>query len=95
MLSLERAMQMNSPSCDPSGNSPHTASKGDSTEAPRFLQDLLWEYLFEFLLSRGCRGPWEEGQALLPPAVGGGAPREQPRRRAWICLLQECAECLE
>lgn len=85
---------MNSPSCDPSGNNPHSASKGASTEAQRFLQDLLWEYLFEFLLSWGCRGPWEEGQALLQPAVGGGGLREQPGLQR-LDLLPEYAECLQ
>lgn len=62
-------------------------------EAQRFSQDLLWEYLFEFLLSWGCRGAWEDGQARLPPAVGGGGLREQPRQQS-LDLLQEDAECL-
>lgn len=48
MLSLERALPIKSSSSDPTGNSTHTASKGKSREAQRFLQDLLWDYLFEF-----------------------------------------------
>lgn len=84
MLSLERVLQMHSLSCDPSGNSPHTASKRASTEAQRFLQDLLWEYLFGFLLSWGCWGAWEEGQAVLLPAAGA-AEAAEPTSAPGIC----------
>jgi len=38
---------MSSSSSDPAGSTTHPASKGKSKEAQRFLQDLLWDYLFE------------------------------------------------
>lgn len=60
-----------------------TASKGASMEAQRFSQDLLWEYLFEFLLSWGCGGGgggW--GRRVSPAAASCGSSRGS---RAWIC----------
>ena len=52
MLSLERAIPTNSSSSDPPGKSTYTASKRKSREAQRFLQDLLWDYLFEFFAAK-------------------------------------------